>query len=59
RGRAAQAGTPSHVKFTKGMTVSLLLAAEMKILVARVADGPAAIAGQQRDDRLSLRSRNN
>jgi hypothetical protein len=36
------------------MTFSVLLAAEMKVLVAWVTDRPAAITGQQRDDRLSL-----
>ena len=51
--------TPSHVKFTVGMPLNLLLAAEMEVPVAWVANRPAAIAGQQRDDRLSLLSRNN
>jgi hypothetical protein len=36
------------------MPLNLLLATEMKVLVAWIADGPAAITGQQRDDRLSL-----
>jgi len=41
------------------MTLNLLLAAEMEVPVTWVADGPAAIAGQKREDRLSLVPRNN
>ena len=47
------------MKFTVGMTLNLLLAAEMEVPVAWVADRPAAIAGQEREDRLSLLQRNN
>jgi hypothetical protein len=50
---------PAHVKFTVGMTLNLLLAAEMEVPVAWVADRPAAIAGQKRDHRLSLLRRDN
>ena len=47
------------MKLTIGMTLNLLLAAEMEVPVARVADRPAAIAWQKREDRLPLLQRNN
>jgi hypothetical protein len=50
---------PSHVKFTVGIPINLLLAAKMKVLVAWVANRPTAIAWQKREDRLSLVPRNN
>jgi hypothetical protein len=40
------------------MAIDLLLAAEMEVLVTGVADRPAAIAGQKREDRLTLLLRN-
>jgi hypothetical protein len=46
-----------HVKFTIGMAINPSLAAEVEIPVSRIAQGPAAIAGQQRVDRLSLAAR--
>jgi len=50
---------PAHVKFAVGVPVNLLLAAEMEVPVTWVADGPATIAGQKRENRLSLVPRNN
>ena len=50
---------PAHVKFTVGTPLNFLLAAEMEIPVTWVADGPAAIAWQKREDRLSLLQWNN
>ena len=50
--------TPAHVEFTVGTPLNLLLAAEMEVPETRVADRPAAIVRQKRDDRLSLLPRN-
>jgi len=49
----------ARVKFTIGVPLNQRLATEMKVLVAWVADGPAALAGQKRKDRLPLVPRNN
>ena len=44
--------------FAVRMPRNLLLAAEMEIRVLRIADGPAAIAGQECEHRLPLCWRN-
>jgi hypothetical protein len=41
------------------MTLNLLLAAKVKVPVARVAKRPTTIAGQKREDCFSLLPRNN
>jgi len=43
---------------TVRMPRNLLLAAEVKVPVLGIADGPAAIAGQEREHRLPLSRRN-
>ena len=54
RGLKAQA----HMECTVRMPRNLLLAAEVKVPVLGIADGPAAIAGQEREHRLPLSRRN-
>ena len=49
---------PAHVEFTVGTSLNLLLAAEMEVPETWVADRPAAIVRQKRDDRLFLLPRN-
>jgi hypothetical protein len=50
RGLKAQA----HMALAVRMPRNFLLAAEMEVAVLRIADGPAAIAGQEREHRLPL-----
>ena len=50
--------TKARVKFAVGKAWQLVLAAEVKIPVSWVANGPAAVIGQEREDRLSLAQRN-
>lgn len=52
--RAQNLECATHVRFTVRGAIASVLAAEVKILVLRVADRPAAIRGHKRLDRLSL-----
>jgi hypothetical protein len=50
-------GAQVYVKFAVGKAWQLVLAAEMKIPVQWIANRPAAVIRQERDDRLSLARR--
>lgn len=52
--RAQNLECATHVRFTVRGAIASVLAAEVKILLLRVADRPAAIRGHKRLDRLSL-----